>query len=188
MYKLNGVVKEGLYARHNSQTTEIWKGRYKGEEVALKVIRVSHDNSNKAKSVSISFDKGEECLSLIRRKLQQFCKEVVLMKQEEHDHILPFYGVSEGISEFCLVFPLYQNGNIMEYLEKNPTTDRSDLASTFQLTAHYQRLLEFREQLLGAVSGLRFLHGVRLVHGALQPVSRTPCSLKVFNAVNRVTY
>ena len=65
MYKLNGVVKEGFYARHNSPTTSIWKGRYKGEEVALKDIRVSHDNSNKAKSVSTSFDTGKRCLPLI---------------------------------------------------------------------------------------------------------------------------
>jgi serine/threonine protein kinase len=98
------------------------------------------------------------------------------MKQEEHDNILPFYGVSEGISEFCLVFPLYRNGNIMDYLGENPTTNRYNLVSTFKLTARSQRLLEFREQLLGAVNGLRFLHGARLVHGALQPVCRIPCS------------
>ena len=67
------------------------------------------------------------------------------MKQEEHDNLLPFYGASEGISEFCLVFPLYKNGNIMEYLKENPTANRYDLASTFELTAHSQRLLEFRE-------------------------------------------
>jgi hypothetical protein len=35
---------------------EIWKGKYKGEEVALKVLRVSRDNPDvmKAKSVSVS--------------------------------------------------------------------------------------------------------------------------------------
>lgn len=40
---------------------EIWKGRYKGEEVALKVLRVSRDNPHvmKAKSVSISRDTVE---------------------------------------------------------------------------------------------------------------------------------
>lgn len=40
-YKLEGVVKEGTCAQRISRVTEIWKGRYQGEEVALKIIRVS---------------------------------------------------------------------------------------------------------------------------------------------------
>ena len=30
---------------------------------------------------------------------------------------------------FCLVFPWYKNGNVMDYLERNPDVDRYDLAS-----------------------------------------------------------
>lgn len=110
------------------------------------------------------------------------------MKQVEHDNILPFYGVSAGTLDFCLVFPWYNRGNNMEYLEENPTVDRYELASASKPTAYSQCLLEFREQLLGAVNGLRYLHSIRLVHGALQPVRRMPCLLKVFDAVSRVTY
>ena len=59
------------------------------------------------------------------------------MKQVEHKNILPFYGVSTTVSDFCLVFPWYGNGNIIEYLEKKPHADRFALASTFKKTPYY---------------------------------------------------
>ena len=110
------------------------------------------------------------------------------MKQGEHDNILPFYGVSADTLDFCLVFPWYKHGNIMEYLKENPTVNRYELASASKLTAYSQCLLEFHEQLLDAVNGLRYLHNHLVVHGALQPVRRMPYLLKLFDAVSRVTY
>lgn len=56
------------------------------------------------------------------------------MKQLEHENILPFYGVSTTISDLCMVFPWYDNGNIMEYLRKKPDANRFDLASIFKRT------------------------------------------------------
>ena len=91
------------------------------------------------------------------------------MKQVEHKNILPFYGVSMAFSGFCLVFPWYENGNIMDYLKKKPDVNRFDLASTSSQIPHSRRL-RTREQLSGAANGLRFLHEKRLVHGALRPV------------------
>ena len=54
------------------------------------------------------------------------------MKQVEHDNVLPFYGVSTTVSEFCMVFPWYGNGNVMDYLKKNPNVNRFDLVSIFK--------------------------------------------------------
>lgn len=56
------------------------------------------------------------------------------MKQTNHHNILPLYGVSADVSEFCLVFPWYENGNITDYLKGNPNVNRYDLVSTFQVT------------------------------------------------------
>lgn len=56
------------------------------------------------------------------------------MRQVKHDNILPFHGVSTTISHFCLVFPWYDNGNIMDYLKENPDINRYKLASAFELT------------------------------------------------------
>jgi len=51
------------------------------------------------------------------------------MKQVKHDNILPFYGVSATVSDFCLVFAWCENGNIMDYLKKKSDINRFDLAS-----------------------------------------------------------
>ncbi|KAF9650321.1 kinase-like protein [Thelephora ganbajun] len=131
-YKLADVVKEGDCAQRNSRVAEIWKGRYRDAVVALKVLRVSQDDPHMQRTKSL------------------FCKEVVLMKQVNHDNILPFYGVSTTVSEFCLVFPWYENGNITDYIKREPNANQLGLLS-------------------GAVNGLRFLHESRLVHGSLRP-------------------
>jgi len=132
-YKLEGVNKEGEYAQRISKATEIWKGRYKDEVVALKILRLPRDDP------------------YIQRVKSRLCKEVVLMKHWlEHKNILPFYGVSTTVSDFCLVFPWYSNGNIMEYLKENPDINQFKLLS-------------------GAASGLSFLHEKSMVHGSLRP-------------------
>jgi serine/threonine protein kinase len=64
------------------------------------------------------------------------------MKQIKHENILPFYGVSTTVSDFCLVFPWYSNGNIKDYLKRNPDINRFNLASTPKLNAHPLHLLE----------------------------------------------
>jgi len=54
------------------------------------------------------------------------------MKQLKHDNIVPFLGVSTTVSDFCLVFPWYGKGNIMDYLKNNSDTNQFDLASTLR--------------------------------------------------------
>ncbi|KAF9785750.1 hypothetical protein BJ322DRAFT_737526 [Thelephora terrestris] len=115
-YKLEHVIKEGSKPQSISRVTEIWKGGHKGEEVAVKILRVSLDNPE------------------VQRTKSRFCQEVVLMKQIDHDNILPFYGVSTTVSEFCLVFPWYENGDITKFLKANLGTNRYELLSTFWLT------------------------------------------------------
>ena len=83
------------------------------------------------------------------------------MKQLDHRNILPPYGVSITVSKFCLVFPWYENENVMDYL-KTPNTNQFYLASLTLTCAH--------EQLADTDSGLRFTHEIRLVHVTLRPV------------------
>jgi len=71
------------------------------------------------------------------------------MKQLEHGNILPFYGVSAAITDFCLVFPWYENGNIMEYLKGNPDVSRFTLVSTLDRFIYSQHLLPFADSYLG---------------------------------------
>lgn len=94
------------------------------------------------------------------------------MKQLRHENILPFYGISARVSDFCMVFPWYENGNIMEYLKKQPDADRFALVSAFRRFPCTWYSLTPTKQLLNAASGLRFLHEHHLVHGALRPVCK----------------
>ena len=51
------------------------------------------------------------------------------MKQLEHGNVIPFYGISTTVADFCLVFPWYKNGTIMEYLKRKPDISRFTLVS-----------------------------------------------------------
>ena len=62
------------------------------------------------------------------------------MKQLYDKNILPFYGISMAVSEFCLVFPWYENGGIMDYLEKNQDIKQFKLASMLGHITDSQRL------------------------------------------------
>lgn len=66
------------------------------------------------------------------------------MKQLKHHNILPFYGVSTTVSDFCLVFPWYENGSIMDYLKKKPDINRFDLASISGKLHHSDAYLHSR--------------------------------------------
>ena len=44
LYQLEGVTKEGDHPQSIFQDTEIWKGRYGGEAVVLKVLRGPRDD------------------------------------------------------------------------------------------------------------------------------------------------
>jgi len=52
-YKLDGVEKEGECAQHNSKT-QIWKGRYKGDVVALKILRLPQEDPSIQRIESVS--------------------------------------------------------------------------------------------------------------------------------------
>jgi len=60
----------------------------------------------------------------------------VSMEQVEHENIVPPYGVPATAPDFCLVFPWYRNGNIMDYLKGEPDINRFDLASASRQNPH----------------------------------------------------
>ena len=69
-------------------------------------------------------------------RFQAYTKEAVLWRQLSHPHVLPFYGAfhwSEVPPRLCLVSPWMENGNIVQYLERNPQADRQSLVSLQKL-------------------------------------------------------
>ena len=53
-----------------------------------------------------------------------------MIKLLTHDNIIPVYGVSTTVADFCQVSPWCENGNIMEYVKRKPGINRFDLGST----------------------------------------------------------
>jgi serine/threonine protein kinase len=52
-------------------------------------------------------------------------REVILYRQCRHPHILAFLGVSEEPNRFYgLVTPFMKNGNVAQFLKKNPHVNR----------------------------------------------------------------
>ena len=42
----------------------------------------------------------------------------------DHKNILTFYGASMNQSQFCMVSPWMENGNVLNYTRKNPEANR----------------------------------------------------------------
>ena len=84
--------------------TEVQKGLYNGQPVIVKAVR-----------------------SVISKGV---IKEALYWRYLEHPNILPFLGISLDTFEpnfNALVFPLMGDGNILEFLEKKPNTNRFSL-------------------------------------------------------------
>ncbi|KAF8908514.1 kinase-like domain-containing protein [Gymnopilus junonius] len=105
LIRLSG--RSGLHPR------EIWKGRFQGQPVCLKIVKVYQGLSRE-------------------QMLKDYSREAVLWGHLSHSNILPFYGVYHLNDEFrriCLVSPWMENGNINEYLLTFPSSPRVLLAS-----------------------------------------------------------
>ncbi|KAJ7933026.1 kinase-like domain-containing protein, partial [Mycena leptocephala] len=109
-YFIYDAVKEGQNSVNGGGFSDIWRGRLDGTPVCLKVLRFN---------TSIS-DQGYQDL------VQTFCREALYWGRLDHPNILPFLGVDEKMFQpsFCLISPWMDNGNLINFLEKNPGFDR----------------------------------------------------------------
>jgi len=127
-YKLEGVVREGDNPQRTFRVVETWKGRYKDEVVALKILKVSRRDPHMLAFKRVSIPRNHPG-GVVRRcpdMRQRLFVGMVLMKQLEHANILPFYGVSTTVADFCLVSPWCNK----------PDVNRFDLASLFGRTSY----------------------------------------------------
>ncbi|KAJ7879121.1 kinase-like domain-containing protein [Mycena leptocephala] len=83
--------------------------------------------------------------------LRRIKREASLWAPLEHDNLLPFFGVCDGIAPYpVLISPLCELGDVGEVLTKYPAVNRPDIV-------------------LGVASGLEYLHEHDIVHGDLKP-------------------
>jgi len=103
------------------------------KKVALKVIRLMKD--------SLEYEKvTKEC-----------SHEALTWYQLPHKYIVPFLGISKDVisSRLSLVSPWMENGNIMQYLEQNPSANRITL-------------------MIQVAEALAFIHSRKFTHGDIK--------------------
>ena len=98
---------------------DVYKGKCFGEEIALKVFKISLPAGvNSLNSWRSSHD-----------RFQNLFGEVITWRQLSHPNVLPFYGVhflEEPLEiRFCLVSPWMENGNVVEFLARQNRMDPS---------------------------------------------------------------
>ncbi|KAG6827960.1 hypothetical protein H0H87_003252, partial [Tephrocybe sp. NHM501043] len=124
-----GTLTEGHFG-------EIEKGYFANKVVCIKIPRFfkKHEDSN------------------IRSFRRALSREILPWAQINHDNILPFYGIfqlEKGSARLGIVSPFLENGNVVEFLRRNPQANRPSL-------------------IFGVASGMTHLHENGLVHGDIK--------------------
>ncbi|KAJ7788679.1 kinase-like domain-containing protein, partial [Mycena olivaceomarginata] len=95
---------------------DIWKASTHGQTVSLKVMRIFYNDD-------------------LCRVPKEFRREAVIWRQLCHPNILPFMGSIVLENKLGLISPWMENGNVMEYLSRNPSLSATDRLSLILETA-----------------------------------------------------
>ncbi|KAJ7785471.1 kinase-like domain-containing protein, partial [Mycena olivaceomarginata] len=138
-YFIYDAVKEGQNCAYGGGFSDIWRGRLNGTPVCLKVLRFNTSLTDQA----------------YQNLVRTFCREALYWGRLDHPNILPFLGVDDQMfaPSFCLISPWMDNGNVINFLEKNPDFDRLKAA-------------------IDAAEGMRYLHELDppMVHADIRGV------------------
>ena len=111
----------------------MWKRKYRGREVAVKVLK-RYANSDLQKITHVSHWRcshpGFQYTRTLTKLVQRFCKEFVTWKALRHPNVLPLLGVIMSETQFAMVSDWMPNGNINEFVRKHPDANRFELVSS----------------------------------------------------------
>jgi hypothetical protein len=133
---LSGVKQIGEHAVGRGGFADTYQGTYKNREVAIKVIRTfitEEDRKRVQKVLSSPLSSAVIGFSTIIHSLGCLASTSPLASISRPPTHPPFLGVTEEIYAPRLgsVFPWMSNGNILNYLERNPRADRQALVCPF---------------------------------------------------------
>ncbi|KAJ7584962.1 kinase-like domain-containing protein [Mycena floridula] len=123
---LHNVVRDGPHPVFGGGFADVYKGKLNGEVVCLKALRFFVERPEMA-----------------RKLLNDCCREALVWNQLDHPNVLPFLGVNVDLfaPSFCLVSPWMSNGNLMQYLQRNPDFERRnaiiDIAAAMKYLHEY---------------------------------------------------
>ncbi|KAF8602308.1 kinase-like protein [Ceratobasidium sp. AG-I] len=114
---------------------DIWRGRlFNGEMIAVKCLRFHIIKEDGGKS------------------LKRAMRELYIWSKAEHTNIQPLIGIIMFQGRLGMVSPWMEHGNLQEYIDKQPDTDRYDLC-------------------VQIASGVSYLHSIEMVHGDLKALN-----------------
>ncbi|KAJ7768220.1 kinase-like domain-containing protein [Mycena metata] len=153
-FALSGLQKVGRQVAAGG-FGDIWKGLVRGQSVSLKIVRLFEDSDIKA-------------------VLKDFTREAFVWRQLCHPNLLPFFGLYYFDTRLCLVSPWMENGNIMQFLKREPI---------------------MMIMMLDVALGLQYLHEHKVIHGDLKAINVlvTPsrraciCDFGLSSIVNEIT-
>lgn len=104
--------------------SDVWEGIYQGNPVTVKGFHV-YKNDDVRKARKVNFCVSFTALANDRRKV--FCKGVAILKRLSHANIVPFLGISEAPAPLSMIYEWMPNGNVRDYVAKNPEISRLQL-------------------------------------------------------------
>ncbi|KAG8769565.1 hypothetical protein FRC12_004892 [Ceratobasidium sp. 428] len=112
---------------------DVYRGRLKnGDRVAIKTMRLSVSSNG-----------------VVQNSLKNAARELYTWSKCEHDNIQRLLGLVEFRGQVGMVSPWQPNGNLHQYLERYPETDRYEMSTQIS-------------------DGLAYLHRTNIVHGDLK--------------------
>ncbi|KAL0568702.1 Rho guanine nucleotide exchange factor [Marasmius crinis-equi] len=93
----------------------------------------------------------------VQASLKEYLREAIVWKQLKHPNLLPFLGMFylDGTRQrICLVSPWMEHGNLVHYLKDTPRESVDHLLLVYDI-----------------VSGLSYLHVMKVVHADLKGVN-----------------
>ena len=106
----------------------MFDGEYLGRTVAIKRLRTSERDSDKAFKVPLLAS-----FVVVAYFFQWLCREVIAWKYWSHPNVLPFLGVHVSADRHCLsIFTEWMpNGNVVQYTRSNTKANRLQLVRLF---------------------------------------------------------
>ena len=104
---------------------DVWEGIYDDKRVAIKTLRVYQEHDVRKVKKVLTF-----LILLDTRaddRYQLFCKEVVMWRRISHPNVVPFLGVLETPTPLCMVSEWMPNGNVRDYVRRDPEASRLQL-------------------------------------------------------------
>ena len=119
-----GLKKRDNIAEDSGGTGDVWRGEYRGTQVAIKAFRI-HPASKLKEAKEVCVQSAWEVRSQL--SFQILWKRVPMWRRLSHENILVFRGVDTTLFELALVYDWEQHGNIIQYLSLHPEASRPRL-------------------------------------------------------------